>query len=740
MSRAAAVATDGPPLTRGIGHSAVAAQPFQCRETSVPYRAEAAVGALPPRERSLLRCDALALSLSVALDRIVPALARAAAAFCAASGWKEFGYARAGDHARERFGRSGRWLRELAALGTALKALAGLGDALAGSDGGRPIGRVAASIIARVATPESLAAWIGVARSVPVRTLREFAARARGEGSSWPPEGDDPDASVNSAAFLPGVVVGAEKAGPFEDDDPDSRVLVRMMVPPPVAAAFDEALDLYRAVSGGQATVTEFVEALVADAQAGPHPVDAQPAPLGGSSVQGDGALRAFREKALARSTQEWRHLADDAGSSPGWAFALAGATLAAVEDICSRAGTGDQVELDGQIRALIRLEDDLERRLARLLADLAGQNAWARLRFDSVGHYAEQRLGMSRSAAQDRVRALRGLSRLPLVGAAYERGEIGLDAALLLVRILGRGGGAGEAKQRAWVERAREASIKRLRDEERLIGRVLAVGAPAGSPRGNAPERWDRALAAQGGMTGSTSCDTVIMKTSRGADTRPMPPDDAAWQRSLRREPGTARRRISRYGRVALDNPDAGAFFRLRLPAELASGFLSCVESARARLAGIVEEVPWDQPWPGGEQHVDASVLCARMFSIRCRRSPAWVGLLAVIEEFVETWDDPGMSPQRQEDAIYIRDGWRCTAPGCTSRRNLESHHLVYRSRGGSDDHANLTCLCRFHHQLGEHGGLARCRGSAPLGIDWALGRRGAGGRWRNEIRLGQP
>jgi hypothetical protein len=112
-------------------------------------------------------------------------------------------------------------------------------------------------------------------------------------------------------------------------------------------------------------------------------------------------------------------------------------------------------------------------------------------------------------------------------------------------------------------------------------------------------------------------------------------------------------------------------------------------------------------------------------------------VGLLALLEEFVHTWDDPRMAPRRPSDDIYCRDGWRCTAPGCTSRSNLENHHLHYRSRGGCDAAWNRTSLCRFHHQRGEHGGLASCRGAAPLGIHWTLGRNGAGGRWRNEIRL---
>jgi 5-methylcytosine-specific restriction endonuclease McrA len=112
-------------------------------------------------------------------------------------------------------------------------------------------------------------------------------------------------------------------------------------------------------------------------------------------------------------------------------------------------------------------------------------------------------------------------------------------------------------------------------------------------------------------------------------------------------------------------------------------------------------------------------------------------VALLALLEEFVEVWDDPGGMPRRPGDAVYARDGWRCTAPGCTSLRHLEDHHLVYRSRGGGDELANRTCLCRFHHQRGEHGDLASCRGAAPLGLTWRLGTRALGKRFRNEIRL---
>src|SRR3989449_10508561 len=126
-----------------------------------------------PVERSLLQADRLALSLRGALDRLAPLLARAATAFVRREAWSVFGFARLGDHARERFGRSGRWIRDLAALGDALSSLPGLAEALAGEDGAASLGRVAALLIGRSAAPASLGAWIALARAVSIREFRE---------------------------------------------------------------------------------------------------------------------------------------------------------------------------------------------------------------------------------------------------------------------------------------------------------------------------------------------------------------------------------------------------------------------------------------------------------------------------------------------------------------------------------------------------------------------------------------
>jgi len=70
------------------------------------------------------------------------------------------------------------------------------------------------------------------------------------------------------------------------------------------------------------------------------------------------------------------------------------------------------------------------------------------------------------------------------------------------------------------------------------------------------------------------------------------------------------------------------------------------------------------------------------------------------------------------REHRVFERDGWRCTVPGCSSYRNLHDHHIVFRAAGGSDELANRTTLCAWHHLRGVHAARIRCHGRAPHGL----------------------
>jgi hypothetical protein len=86
-----------------------------------------------------------------------------------------------------------------------------------------------------------------------------------------------------------------------------------------------------------------------------------------------------------------------------------------------------------------------------------------------------------------------------------------------------------------------------------------------------------------------------------------------------------------------------------------------------------------------------------------------------------IATWVEQG--EQFEDYADFERDGFRCAVPGCTCRRNLHSHHLRLRSRGGPDVPENRITLCAQHHQRGVHGGTLRIGGRAPDQLVYELG-----------------
>jgi hypothetical protein len=73
---------------------------------------------------------------------------------------------------------------------------------------------------------------------------------------------------------------------------------------------------------------------------------------------------------------------------------------------------------------------------------------------------------------------------------------------------------------------------------------------------------------------------------------------------------------------------------------------------------------------------------------------------------------------------SVYTRDGYRCANPVCGAR-HVTPHHVVFRSRGGSDLDENVTSACLDCHLDGVHMCRITVTGSAP-DLVWVLGRNG--------------
>ena len=690
--------------------------------------------------------DRLAAETARLLATLDRPLARAAARVRKGRLWAELGRRNAADYAREDLGRSARWLRDLAAVGAAAERMPALGAALAGDDGAPPLGLFAARQVARVADEATLAAWIAAARRLSARALRDAAAAAlaaRGEDGAVPPPpaaGADDDAARRGARDE----AAAWDDGPDDGDDA-ARVGFRLDVPRAARAAFAVGVELHRRVEGRDVPATAFVEALCAESEGRAGAAD--PAERGASLC---GAWwRAPRLRFLLPTAEDERRLerrarhrrlgspdappTTDEAEEARYAARIAAARAELAEDAAflGRAGAED-ARAAADLARLARLEDGLRRALAEFLAALNERRRWRAHGYANLGHYAEARLGLSRPTAFRLVLAARAAEWSPALADADDRGALRFSKLVLLAGMFLRRF-PPEPAQEEWVAAAEGKTCKRLRDE---LGDVAMRRAPASAPPPDGAWRARRRVVA-GGVQGE------IVGLAREALE-----EDARWTTLRLRLPRELARRFA----AAIDRDAAlfgvAAFGPLAAEGTRAAGgrgvpastMGDCGVSTFAASAMGDSAVSTFAASARGEEGASTSAASAMgdsaVSTFAASAPGAWVGLLAMLCDYAATWDPPLPHPGLREDGVLDRDGWRCTAPGCTARAELEKHHVRYRSHGGGDDPSNLTTLCRFHHRQGEHGGLLRVRGRAPDALRFRLGN-GPDAPWYADERL---
>jgi len=113
------------------------------------------------------------------------------------------------------------------------------------------------------------------------------------------------------------------------------------------------------------------------------------------------------------------------------------------------------------------------------------------------------------------------------------------------------------------------------------------------------------------------------------------------------------------------------------------------------------------------------AVLLESALWQHRSANEPRWRTFERVLALSLLEWT----AAPRHRDPVFERDGWRCSVPGCSSRRNLHDHHVRYRSHGGGNERDNRITVCAAHHLHGLHAGIIRAQGRAPSEILWELG-----------------
>lgn len=77
------------------------------------------------------------------------------------------------------------------------------------------------------------------------------------------------------------------------------------------------------------------------------------------------------------------------------------------------------------------------------------------------------------------------------------------------------------------------------------------------------------------------------------------------------------------------------------------------------------------------------------------------------------------GISNKRRK-MVYHRDGYRCAL--CDNTKYIQIHHIIQRSRGGSDEMQNLITLCADCHALAHGTDLRGCPDATKEDVEQAI------------------
>jgi hypothetical protein len=640
------------------------------------------------------------------------------------SRYRLLGYVRLGDYLTERLGMSLRrcqvLLRTERALGD-LPALAREFDA-----GGLEVSKL--RVIAGVATPGTQERWLDLARRLTVRQLEEKARAAR-KAVAAPAVVEAPAPAV---VPVDPTAPASSPSSPALSGDEEPGVLISIACPGRVVAVWHWALDLVRRVAGRQEPAWRCAEYLAAEflsgvpesppagAAEGSSP-DLEPAatpvaPVAGPdspapdrSARREGSVGTFERESGRRESEDvriWLEAAEAArdamrplGASADPESILTGrsAAFSAARLASSDSPDADAWDLDRHLRGMVRIRQSLAWRQGRLLSTFTCRALHRELGFASLEDFCHEELGMSPRRARYLITLDRRLASLPLLADAYRRGQVSWCQARLLVRIVRPG------TQSRWIRYARQVTVRRLEDAvvacevEGASGENGGTGAGreavaplpptepspdlhmcAPTPDASVAVPATRTLTDAGGRRAAADADAVTGPVELHMCAPPPSPGDGAR---------------------ALWNARANSRIVFWAPLDVAALWESALRSCRRE----------SSRFPGGAG---------------CSLAD-WECLLAFVQALRDTWENPDDPGWRRRYRIFERDGWRCRAPGCTSRANLHEHHVRFRSQGGGDEEDNLVTLCVGHHQQGIHAGRVSCCGRAPGALWWELGVR---------------
>jgi hypothetical protein len=392
------------------------------------------------------------------------------------------GYRSLGDWCRERLGLGSRALRDWARVARALRELPLLQEALRR-------GEVSWSVADRVVglvTPETEAACLETVRGRTVRAVEaivravrraeaeavESASAKAGLEVGEPVEARGASAAAAEAggeagpgAEARGAAAGLEAAEAEAAEGEEERVTVRLACTPKLAGFWSVAVEFARRMAGEELPVWACAERIAAEAASAIGAADPDPSlassleELGGTGASAEPGGAASPERSERRGEPPEHGLRERAFPGLRWS-SFAGRIPQEIEALVRELPACPPREIERRLRAAIAFLQGVDFETGRILRQMRERGLLAEIGFESLERYARERLDLSPRTARRLVALSRAEHRAPAVATAFQAGELPAFHAQAVASV------ADLDSARAWVERARAVTLRRLEDE----------------------------------------------------------------------------------------------------------------------------------------------------------------------------------------------------------------------------------------------------------------------------------
>jgi len=348
------------------------------------------------------------------------------------------------------------------------------------------------------------------------------------------------------------------------------------------------------------------------------------------------------------------------------------------------------------------------------LVAEYDRREGWAEWGCKSCAQWLSHTCGLAPSAAREHLRVARRLPELPLIRAAFLRGELSYSKVRALSRV------ATPELDEVLLQIARYATAAQL---ERTLRSYRGVTRRELSP--DEQVHGDRYVVCEWDEDGSLLLRArlpaeegalVVRALEAGRDSlrggsEPSSPDGSHG------EPSSEGRGVS----AEAEAPDASSAEALVLMAEtvLDRGVAERCPAESYQVLVHVEAGTLSAPRTDDEAATGACELDdgPLLDPETARRLACDASVIRILER-----DGRPLSlgrrtrsvPPALRRALQSRDRC-CRYPGCTQRRHLHAHHIEHWAHGGATELSNLVHLCRFHHRLVHEGGYTLERAGSP-------------------------